>query len=107
VEVGKDRDTELGHMREASNVNLEQTIMQWSFQGKLVTLLADLTNQEREVVCILYGLCWNQDYSIDYACRVLGLSSEQVCRIESRAWQTLCESKSFSLLQDYFRLMNQ
>jgi RNA polymerase nonessential primary-like sigma factor len=106
VKVGKDRDTELGDMLEADNVTPEQMMMRESLQGELVQLLADLTDREREVICLRFGLGYNQAHSLADIGRALDLSRERVRQIESKALQKLRQPKRRNRVRDYLESMN-
>jgi RNA polymerase nonessential primary-like sigma factor len=106
VKVGKDRDTELGDMLEADDVTPEQMMMRESLQGELVQLLADLTDREREVICLRFGLGYNQAHSLADIGRALDLSRERVRQIESKALQKLRQPKRRNRVRDYLESMN-
>ena len=106
VKVGKDRDTELGDMLEADDVTPEQTMMRESLQGELVILLADLTDREREVICLRFGLGYEQSHSLADIGRLLDLSRERVRQIESKALQKLRQPKRRNRVRDYLESMN-
>ncbi len=106
VKVGKDRDTELGDLLEAEEVSPEQMMMRESLQGELVQLLADLTDREREVICLRFGLGYNQAHSLADIGRVLELSRERVRQIESKALQKLRQPKRRNRVRDYLESMN-
>jgi RNA polymerase nonessential primary-like sigma factor len=106
VKVGKDRDTELGDMLEADDVTPEQMMMRESLQGELVLLLADLTDREREVICLRFGLGYEQAHSLADIGRLLDLSRERVRQIESKALQKLRQPKRRNRVRDYLESMN-
>jgi RNA polymerase nonessential primary-like sigma factor len=106
VKVGKDRDTELGDMLEADDVTPEQMMMRESLQGELVLLLADLTDREREVICLRFGLGYSQAHSLADIGRLLDLSRERVRQIESKALQKLRQPKRRNRVRDYLESMN-
>jgi RNA polymerase nonessential primary-like sigma factor len=106
VKVGKDRDTELGDLLEAEEVTPEQVMMRESLQGELVQLLADLTDREREVICLRFGLGYNHAHSLADIGRVLELSRERVRQIESKALQKLRQPKRRNRVRDYLESMN-
>jgi RNA polymerase nonessential primary-like sigma factor len=106
VKVGKDRDTELGDLLEADEVTPEQMMMRESLQGELVQLLADLTDREREVICLRFGLGYSQAHSLADIGRVLELSRERVRQIESKALQKLRQPKRRNRVRDYLESMN-
>ncbi|WP_373539494.1 RNA polymerase sigma factor SigC [Chamaesiphon sp.] len=106
VKVGKDRDTELGDLLEADEVTPEQLMMRESLHGELVQLLADLTDREREVICLRFGLGYNQAHSLADIGRILELSRERVRQIESKALQKLRQPKRRNRVRDYLESMN-
>ncbi len=106
VKVGKDRDTELGELLEAEEVTPEQILMRESLQGELVQILADLTDREREVICLRFGLGYHQAHSLADIGRVLELSRERVRQIESKALQKLRQPKRRNRVRDYLESMN-
>ena len=106
VKVGKDRDTELGDMLEADDITPEQIMMRESLQGELVILLADLTDREREVICLRFGLGYKQAHSLADIGRLLDLSRERVRQIESKALQKLRQPKRRNRVRDYLESMN-
>gem|GEM_PF-2093716 len=77
-------------------------MMMWeSLQSELVQLLADLTDREREVVCLRFGLGYNQAHPLAEIGRVLELSRERVRQLESKALQ-----KRRHRVRDYLEWMN-
>ena len=106
IKVGKDRDTELGDLLEAEEVTPEQILMRESLQGELVQLLADLTDREREVICLRFGLGSHEAHSLADIGRVLELSRERVRQIESKALQKLRQPKRRNRVRDYLESMN-
>jgi RNA polymerase nonessential primary-like sigma factor len=106
IKVGKDRDTELGDLLEAEEVTPEQLLMRESLQGELVQLLADLTDREREVICLRFGLGHHEAHSLADIGRVLQLSRERVRQIESKALQKLRQPKRRNRVRDYLESMN-
>jgi RNA polymerase nonessential primary-like sigma factor len=105
VKVGKDRDTELGDLLEAEDVTPEQLLMRESLQGELVQILADLTDREREVICLRFGLGYNQAHSLADIGRILDLSRERVRQIESKGLQKLRQPKRRNRVRDYLESM--
>lgn len=101
VKVGKDKDTELGELLEAEEVSPEQLLMRESLHGELLQLLADLTEREREVIGLRFGLGHNQSYSLADIGRILDLSRERVRQIEAKALQKLRQPKRRNRVRDY------
>lgn len=106
IKVGKDRDTELGDLLESEDVTAEQHLMRESLQGELIQLLADLTEREREVICLRFGLGYDFAHSLADIGRVLELSRERVRQIESKALQKLRQPKRRNRVRDYLESMN-
>jgi RNA polymerase nonessential primary-like sigma factor len=105
VKVGKDKDTELGDLLEAVEISPEQLLMRESLHGELLQLLADLTEREREVIGLRFGLGHNQSYSLADIGRILELSRERVRQIEAKALQKLRQPKRRNRVRDYLDIL--
>ena len=92
--VGEEQDTELGELLEDSGMTPEQITMQSDLVASLVTLLAELTPQQREVLELSYGLRGNQAISFAEIGRKLNLSRERVRQIELKALNILRARRS-------------
>jgi RNA polymerase sigma factor (sigma-70 family) len=114
VKMGKDRDTELGDLLEAEEVTLleaeeftpEQLLMREPLQGELVQLLADLTDREREVICLRFGLGYARSHSLADIGRVLELSRERVRQIGVKALRKLCQPDRRDRIRYYLESIN-
>jgi RNA polymerase nonessential primary-like sigma factor len=105
VKVGKDKDTELGDLLEAAETSPEQLLMRESLHGELLQLLADLTEREREVIGLRFGLGHDQSYSLADIGRILELSRERVRQIEAKALQKLRQPKRRNRVRDYLDIL--
>ena len=105
VKVGKDKDTELGDLLEAAETSPEQLLMRESLHGELLQLLADLTEREREVIALRFGLGHDQSYSLADIGRILELSRERVRQIEAKALQKLRQPKRRNRVRDYLDIL--
>ncbi len=105
VKVGKDKDTELGDLLEAVEISPEQLLMRESLHGELLQLLADLTEREREVIALRFGLGHDQSYSLADIGRILDLSRERVRQIEAKALQKLRQPKRRNRVRDYLDIL--
>jgi RNA polymerase nonessential primary-like sigma factor len=105
VKVGKDKDTELGDLLEAEEMSPEQLLMRESLQGEVVHLLSDLTDREREVISLRFGLGNTQALSLADIGRVLDLSRERVRQIEAKALQKLRQPKRRNRVRDYLEAL--
>ena len=102
TKVGKDKDTELGDLLETDTVSPEDVLMRESLQRDLQYLLTDLTDRERDVILMRFGLGDGHAYSLAEIGRALDLSRERVRQIESKALQKLRQPKRRNRVRDYF-----
>jgi RNA polymerase nonessential primary-like sigma factor len=102
TKVGKEKDTELGDLLETEEVTPEETLMRESLRRDLLQLLADLTDRERDVIQMRFGLASDgQPYSLADIGRALDLSRERVRQIEAKALQKLRQPKRRNRVRDY------
>lgn len=102
TKVGKDKDTELGDLLETDDISPEEVLMRESLQRDLQYLLTDLTDRERDVILMRFGLGDGHAYSLAEIGRALDLSRERVRQIESKALQKLRQPKRRNRVRDYF-----
>lgn len=101
TKVGKDKDTELGDLLETDDISPEETMMRESLNRDLQQLLSDLTNRERDVIRMRFGLEDGHAYSLAEIGRELDLSRERVRQIEAKALQKLRQPKRRNRVRDY------
>jgi RNA polymerase nonessential primary-like sigma factor len=101
TKVGKDKDTELGDLLETDDMSPEEKMMRESLHDELQDLLAELTNRERDVIQMRFGLSDGQTHSLAEIGKVLELSRERVRQIESKALQKLRQPKRRSRVRDF------
>lgn len=101
TKVGKEKDTELGDLLETDSVSPEEVLMREALQRDLQHLLADLTDRERDVILMRFGLGDGHSYSLAEIGRALDLSRERVRQIESKALQKLRQPKRRNQVKDY------
>ncbi|NEN97115.1 MAG: RNA polymerase sigma factor SigC, partial [Moorea sp. SIO3I7] len=106
IKVGKERDTELGDLLETEETSPEEVLMREALQRDLQQLLADLTNRERDVIRMRFGLGDNQPYSLAEIGRALDLSRERVRQIEAKALQKLRQPKRRNRVRDYLEALS-
>jgi RNA polymerase nonessential primary-like sigma factor len=101
AKVGKDKDTELGDLLEADSTSPEESLTREALRRDLHQLLTDLTNRERDVIRMRFGLADGQPYSLAEIGRALDLSRERVRQIEAKALQKLRQPKRRNRVRDY------
>ena len=101
LKVGKHQDTELGDLLEADEVTPEKLMMRESLHSELMQLLSDLTDREREVICLRFGLGYDRTHSFAEIGRLLDISRERVRQIEYKAMQKLRLPKRRNRVKDY------
>ncbi|HTL89932.1 MAG TPA: RNA polymerase sigma factor SigC [Leptolyngbya sp.] len=107
TKVGKERDTELGDLLETEETTPEETLMRESLRRDLIQLLADLTERERDVIEMRFGLGSDgHTYSLAEIGRALDLSRERVRQIEAKALQKLRQPKRRNRVRDYLESLS-
>ena len=106
TKVGNDRDTELGELLETEDASPEETLVRESLITALKGLLLDLTQRERSVISMRYGLEDGHAYSLSEIGRILKLSRERVRQIEAKALQKLRQPKRRNQVQDYLESLS-
>ncbi|MBV8882435.1 MAG: RNA polymerase sigma factor SigC [Chroococcidiopsidaceae cyanobacterium CP_BM_RX_35] len=101
TKVGKEKDTELGDLIETDGISPEDMLMREALHRDLQHLLADLTDRERDVILMRFGLGDGHPYSLAEIGRALDLSRERVRQIESKALQKLRQPKRRNRVRDY------
>lgn len=101
IKVGKDKDTELGELLETDDISPEELMMRESLQQELKQLLADLTDRERDVITMRFGLNDGKTHSLAQIGKTLDLSRERVRQIESKALQKLRQPKRRNRIRDF------
>lgn len=105
TKVGKERDTELGDLLETDGISPEELLMRESLRRDLKQLMADLTDRERDVIYLRFGLRDGIPYSLAEIGRALELSRERVRQIESKALQKLRQPKRRNRIRDYLEAL--
>jgi RNA polymerase nonessential primary-like sigma factor len=100
--VGREKDTELADLLEASEITPEERLTREALQRDVWKLLSELTSRERDVIRLRFGLKDGQMHSLSEIGRALELSRERVRQIEAKALQKLRHPKRRTLVQDYF-----
>jgi RNA polymerase nonessential primary-like sigma factor len=106
TKVGKEKDTELGDLLETEELSPEDLLMRESLRKDLISLMADLTSRERDVIQMRFGLDNGQPYSLAEIGRALDLSRERVRQIEAKALQKLRQPKRRNQVRDYLESLS-
>jgi RNA polymerase nonessential primary-like sigma factor len=105
TKVGKERDTELGELLETDSISPEELMMRESLRRDLKQLMSELTERERDVLHLRFGLKDGTPYSLAEIGRALELSRERVRQIESKALQKLRQPKRRNRIRDYLEAL--
>jgi RNA polymerase primary sigma factor len=90
MKIGEDEGTELGDvLRDNSIRSPEDTALDSDLQNEVERALAPLSDREKEVLRLRYGLGTDREYTLEEIGRQLSVTRERVRQIESRALQKL------------------
>ena len=101
IKVGKEKDTELGDLLETDSASPEDLLIREGLQRELQDLLTYLTDREKEVIELRFGLKTGKTSSLAEIGRRLELSRERVRQIETKAMQKLRQPKNRNRVRDY------
>ena len=94
MKVGDDDGTELGEMlRDRSVQSPEDTALEGDLSNEVERTLAPLSDREKEVLRLRYGLGADREYTLEEIGKRLSVTRERVRQIESRALQKLRSTK--------------
>ena len=97
--VGEEEDTTLGTLIESGDLAPDEEVEISLRQDAVRSALERLPEREREVVKLRYGIDGDDPTPLRDAGRRLGISSEEVRRIERRALTELAESRELEALR--------
>lgn len=101
IKVGKDQDTELIDLLETAVDSPEDNLIQDSLKRELQNLMANLTEREREVISLRFGMDNGEYLSLSAIGRNLNLSRERVRQIEARALHKLRRPQMRLRIKDF------
>jgi RNA polymerase primary sigma factor len=94
MKVGEDDATELGDLIQDRSIRSpEDSTLDSDLGNEVERALAPLSDREREVVRLRYGLGTDREYTLEEIGRRLSVTRERVRQIESRAMQKLRAAK--------------
>jgi RNA polymerase nonessential primary-like sigma factor len=85
VRVGDNQDTELSELLEDEDVSPDRYITQELLRQDLLSLMAELTPQQREVISLRFGLDDGKELSLAKIGQRLNISRERVRQLEHQA----------------------
>jgi RNA polymerase primary sigma factor len=95
MKVGEDESTELGDLlRDTSIRSPEEATLEGDLSNEVTRALAPLSDREKEVLRLRYGLGTDREYTLEEIGRRLSVTRERVRQIESRALQKVRAAKS-------------
>ena len=94
VRVGDNNDTELGDMLEDSGQSPEDYATSSSLKRDLEKMMSDLTPQQKEVICLRFGLADGKPMTLAKIGECLSISRERVRQIEREALSKLRKRKT-------------
>ena len=94
MKIGEDENTELGDvLRDMTVRSPEDTAIESDLANEVERALAPLSDREKEVLRLRYGLGTDREYTLEEIGRRLSVTRERVRQIESRALQKLRASR--------------
>jgi RNA polymerase primary sigma factor len=94
MKIGEDEGTELGDvLRDTSVRSPEDTAIESDLSNEVARALEPLSDRERDVLRLRYGLGADREYTLEEIGRRLSVTRERVRQIESRALQKLRAAK--------------
>ncbi len=94
MKIGEDEGTELGDvLRDRTVRSPEDTALESDLSNEVERALAPLSDREKEVLRLRYGLGADREYTLEEIGKRLAVTRERVRQIESRALQKLRSAK--------------
>jgi len=99
MKVGEDENSELGDLlRDTSIQSPEEATLEGDLSNEVTRALAPLSDREKEVLRLRYGLGTDREYTLEEIGRRLSVTRERVRQIESRALQKVRAAKDAAAL---------
>jgi RNA polymerase primary sigma factor len=94
MKIGDDENTELGELLSDTSVRTpEESVIHGDVGNEVERALAPLSDREKEVLRLRYGLGTDREHTLEEIGRQLSVTRERVRQIESRALQKLRAAK--------------
>ena len=101
--VGEDKDSNfLGDfIKDEKTKNPEEAACDMKLKEDLQEVLLTLTERERQVVVLRYGLAGNEGHTLEEVGKIFNLTRERIRQIEMQAIRKLRNSKNLKRLSGY------
>ena len=100
--VGEEEDTTLGELvQQECEISVEDTVVATMLRAQLEELLDTLTDRERKVLMLRYGLLDGRARTLEEVGREFNLTRERIRQIESKALRKLRHPSRSRKLRDY------
>ncbi len=94
MKVGEDENTELGDLLRDTSIRApEEATLEGDLSNEVALALAPLSDREKDVLRLRYGLGTDREYTLEEIGRRLSVTRERVRQIESRALQKVRAAK--------------
>jgi RNA polymerase nonessential primary-like sigma factor len=101
IKVGQEQETELGDLIESEGRSPEDQAMRTMLQDALDSVLAELTDRERIVIEMRFGLIDRQSKSLAEIGLALNVSRERARQLEVKALRKLRKPEALELVQGF------
>ena len=100
--IGEEEDSELGDFIEDTNSTIEKQAMQTFLSADVQKLLTALTDREREIIELRFGLRDGQQRTLEEVGQVYNVTRERIRQIEAKALKRLRQPSRAVKLKDYY-----
>ncbi len=105
MKVGNEKDTELVDLIETNQPTPEAQLIRDSLLETLEQVMTILTEREKQIICLRFGLEDGTPHSLTDISRILDISRERVRQLETKAMQKLRQPYSRLQVSDYLEIL--
>jgi len=98
---GREENTELQHLIEATDANPDESLDQTLLKDRLQVVLSHLSDREREIIELRFGLADGQARSLQQIGNLQNLSRERVRQLQGKAMRKLRHPNVKTQLEDF------
>lgn len=98
---GREENTELQHLIEATDANPDESLDQTLLKDRLQVVLSHLSDREREIIELRFGLADGQAKSLQQIGNLQNLSRERVRQLQGKAMRKLRQPNVKTQLEDF------